>query len=241
MQLYLIRHAQSENNALYDNADYNRARSMDPELTELGFRQAEYLARFLIEGPGDFSDVDDPHNRSGFGLSHLYSSLMVRAVATGAIISRALGLPLIGWRDWHEGGGIYLEDETTGEPVGYPGKDRNYFKTYYPNLLWPADLDDGCWWNQPFEERPQRWARARRVLNDLMARHGGTFDRVAVIMHGGFYNYFMKTLFGIEPGAAIWFVMNNTAITRIDFTGQETRLVYQNRLEHLPTELVSLG
>jgi len=241
MQLYLIRHAQSENNALSDTADYNQARRMDPELTELGFRQAEYLARYLAESPGDFSDVDDLQNRPGFGLSHLYSSLMVRAVATGTIISKELGLPLIGWRDWHEGGGIYLEDEVTGELVGYPGKDREYFKTYYPALVWPVDLGNGPWWDRPFEERPQRWSRAQHVLVELMTRHGGTYDRVAVIMHGGFYNYFMKTLLGIEPGAAVWFVMNNAAITRIDFTGRETRLVYQNRLEHLPTELVSIG
>lgn len=60
-------------------------------------------------------------------------------------------------------------------------------------------------------------------------------------MHGGFYNYFLKTLLGIGPNADIWFVMNNAAITRIDFTEGETRLIYQNRLDHLPTGLITFG
>jgi 2,3-bisphosphoglycerate-dependent phosphoglycerate mutase len=241
MQLYLIRHAQSKNNALWEQTGDNLGRSMDPELTELGTRQAQILARFIAQGNPEKEKVEDPHNRLGFRLTHLYSSLMVRAVATGCFIAQALNMPLLGWPDWHEGGGIYLEDEATGELVGHPGKDRAYFRAHYPDVILPSDLEDGGWWNRPFEERPQRWERARRVQAELMKRHGDTLDRVGVVMHGGFYNYFIKTLFGIEPDQEIWFVMSNAAITRIDFSSDEVRVIYQNRLEFMPSELLSAG
>lgn len=241
MQLYLIRHAQSENNALWDIGQYEQMRSMDPELTELGYRQSQVLAQFIARRPSSPSHLDDEHNRLGFGLTHLYCSLMVRAVATGTAIARETGLSLIAWADWHEGGGIYLDDEVSGERVGYPGKDRSYFQTYYPELVLPNKLNETGWWSRPFEERPQRWERARRVLNELESRHRETHDRVAVVMHGGFYNYFMKTVLGIAPAEEIWFVINNAAITRFDFTDQEIRLVYQNRLDFMPIELLSPG
>jgi 2,3-bisphosphoglycerate-dependent phosphoglycerate mutase len=241
MQLYLIRHAQSENNALWEQTGYSLGRSMDPELTDLGRSQAQYLARFLAKGNPNLDVIDDPHNRLGFGLTHLYSSLMVRAVATGCMIAEALDLPLLGWPDWHEGGGIYLEDETIGDLIGYPGNDHAYFHTHYPNLILPQDVNDGGWWNRPFEERPQRWERARRVLAELMDRHGDSSDRVGVVMHGGFYNYFIKTLLGIEQNQEVWFVMSNAAITRIDFSAEEVRLIYQNRLDFMPSELLSAG
>ncbi len=159
MQLYLIRHAQSENNALWDLGQYEQMRSMDPELTELGHCQSRVLARFLAQGEQSSAHPDDEQNRLGFGLTHLYCSLMVRAVATGTAISREVGLPLTAWLDWHEGGGIYLDDGASGERTGYPGKDRAYFQAHYPDLILPSGLDESGWWNRPFEERPQRWER----------------------------------------------------------------------------------
>jgi len=241
MQLYLIRHAQSENNALWDNGLYEQMRKIDPELTEIGKRQSQVLAEFLARRGAHSTQSEDDHNRSGFGLTHLYCSLMVRAVATGAAIADQVELPLVAWPDWHEGGGIYHDDPATGGKVGYPGKNRAYYLEHYPQLLLPPSLNENGWWNRPFEERPQRWERARRVLGELHARHADSDDRVGVVMHGGFYNYFLKTLLGLEPAEEIWFVISNAAITRIDFLEQETRLVYQNRLDFMPFELLSAG
>ena len=241
MQLYLIRHAQSENNALWEYSGSNLGRNMDPELTMLGRQQAEALARYLASDQANPETTDDPQNRSGFGLTHLYCSLMVRAVATGAVIARRLNIPLLGWPDWHEGGGIYLEDEGSGELVGYPGMDHTWFQDNYPELSLSPGVGDSGWWNRPFEERPQRWERARRVINELNLRHADDSHRVAIVTHGGFYNYFMKTLLDLDFSKEVWFVFNNAAITRIDFTDQELRLVYQNRLDYLPDELLSAG
>ena len=238
MELYLIRHAQSENNALWEQSGSNQGRNMDPGLSDLGSQQALALAQFLAQGNGSAGIEADFHNRKGFNFSHLYSSLMLRSVMTGAIIAEVLAVPLIAWPDWHEGGGIYLADQDTNEPVGQAGKDRAYFEENYPDLVLPADLGDEGWWNRPFEERPARWERARRVQRELFRRHGDTSDRVAVVTHGGFSNYFLKTLFETSPDQPLWFMFNNAAITRVDFN-EEVRLVYLNRVDYLPEELIS--
>jgi 2,3-bisphosphoglycerate-dependent phosphoglycerate mutase len=212
---------------------------MDPDLSSLGYQQARRLGRYLARQSNEQEPWEHRQNRHGFGLTHLYTSLMLRSVATGSLIAARLKLPLFAWSDWHEGGGIYLENYETGERVGYPGKDRLFFEQHYPALVLPENLGDGGWWNRPFEERPARWERARRVVEELIARHGATADRVGVITHGAFSNYFLKTLFGIGREQPLWFVMNNTGITRIDFEENEVRLVYQNRLDHLSNDLIS--
>lgn len=239
MQFYFIRHGQSENNLLYDTTGASNGRSQDPELTETGRRQAEILARFLSRSDS-VSEMKryDSQNVAGFGVTHLYTSLMVRAVATGAVVARALNLPLVAWEDLHETGGICLEDEPTGTRIGQPGKNRAYFEAHYPDLVLPATLGEAGWWNRPFEEREQRPARAERFLRELLARHGGKEDRVAVISHGGFYNVLLRTIFKIEREDC-WFGLNNAAITRIDFDVDGVGLDYMNRLDFMPKDLVT--
>ena len=122
MQLYFIRHAQSENNALWMRTRSGEGRLADPALTRAGWRQARLLAKFLAQNHAAARTTGwDSQNRGGFGLTHLYCSLMRRAAATGSEIAQALDLPLIGWADIHERGGIYLKDEDSGEMVGLPG------------------------------------------------------------------------------------------------------------------------
>ncbi|MEW5721019.1 MAG: histidine phosphatase family protein, partial [Chloroflexota bacterium] len=144
----------------------------------------------------------------------------------------------VAWEELHEGGGIYLDDPATGEKVGRPDKNRAYFSAHYPDLTLPATLGDAGWWNRPFEEYAQMFPRAERFLNDLLARHGGTEDRVAVVSHGGFYNVLLRTIFKVGRDDA-WFSINNAAITRIDFAPEETALAYLNRVDFLPKELVT--
>ena len=243
MRLYFIRHGQSSNNALYDLTQSNLGRDEDPELSEIGRRQVTYLAQFLSQGAsGPASENNkswDPQNRCGFGLTHLYTSPMVRAVATGTVVAQALQLPLRMWKELHEGGGIFLEDITGQVRTGLPGKNRTYFENHYPRLILPENLGPEGWWNRPFEEESDRRERASSVLHDLLARHADTDDSVAFFSHGGFYNYFMTTVLGLTKPDGVWFSINNAGITRIDFRSGEKQLVYQNRLDFLPSELVT--
>ncbi len=263
MQFYFIRHGQSQNNASWDIHGDGYPRVEDPELTPIGHRQAHLLAQFLASSEVANPDGDGPDQDSGnahrlpfkssthpmnltsprdvgrFGLTHLYTSLMIRAVQTGVAISEALGLPLVAWPDLHETGGIFLEDPQTGEKQGLPGHNRAYFECHFPTLVLPDDLGEQGWWNRPFEDYDQRPLRAKRFLETLLARHGGSEDRVAVISHGAFYNYVLWTILGVTRECGVWFAMNNAALTRIDFSQEGVRVAYTNRTDHLPTELIT--
>jgi 2,3-bisphosphoglycerate-dependent phosphoglycerate mutase len=240
MQFYFIRHAQSENNVLWDRTGTDKGRKEDPLLTSLGQDQARVLAHFLHYG-NPWGGYEADHSRPvGFGLTHLYTSLMKRAVATASEIALELGLPLMAWVEFHENGGIYLQDPQTGELNGLPGGTRRFFEEQYPSLQLPDWLDERGWWqSQTYEPEEARWQRARTVLDTLIARHGATRDRVAVVSHGGFYNTLLSCLMDLPPSEELWFSMYNAAVTRIDFVDGGTKILYHNRVDFLPVEIVS--
>jgi 2,3-bisphosphoglycerate-dependent phosphoglycerate mutase len=230
MTLFLIRHAQSDNNDLHERTGATAGRVEDPGLTTLGRRQAEILAEYLSRN-GDAGGE--------FRFTHLYTSLMVRAVATAAAVSQACGLPMTAWQEVHERMGIFLEDEQTGELIGRPGKSRSYFQEHYPSLLLADSLSDQGWWNRPVETEIQWKQRATDFIGELGRRHAGGEDRVAIVTHGGFYHEVLLALIGASGQSGVWFTMHNTGITRLEFHAEYVSLVYHNRLEHLPPQLVS--
>jgi 2,3-bisphosphoglycerate-dependent phosphoglycerate mutase len=230
MTLYFIRHAQSANNELYERTGSSIGRVEDPELTALGTRQAEILSDYLARN----AEVSGEYR-----FTHLYCSLMIRAVATATTVSLACDVRPVAWPEVHEQMGIFLADEHTGELVGRRGKSRSYFERHYPELLLPESLNEHGWWNRPVETETEWKQRARDFLAELRRRHGSGEDRVAVVSHGGFYHEVILALTGGAGTDGLWFTMHNTGITRIDFDPAHTSIVYHNRLEHLPPELVS--
>jgi len=239
MRLYFIRHAQSVNNALLETDPKANGRYEDPELTEIGWKQAELLANFLRYGPPRGGTLPPGEELEGFGITHLYSSLMVRAVATGTVVSKAIGMPLHALEEIHECGGIYLDDEKTGERVGLAGKSRQFFQETYPDCVLPVSMKAEGWWDRPFEAEEERLPRARQFLTGLMEKHGGTKDRVAMISHAGFYNELLAAVFNWERPHSIWFNLFNTGITPIKFKTDETIVLSMNRTDHLPYNLVT--
>lgn len=240
MQLYFIRHAQSFNNALWYRTGGSVGRSEDPELTETGLEQAIILAKQFTQSKihprvSDF----DAWQKDELCLTHLYTSLMVRAVGTGNEIAKQTGLKCTAWPDIHERGGIFFEDPETGTRIGQAGKPRSFFEKNYPELVLPPDMEDGNWWNRPYESAEESEARARKVIDTLVSRHGCNSDRVAIISHGGFYNVLLRALFQISDQAPVWFTLNNCGITRIDMKDGEAALIYANRLDFMPPGLIS--
>jgi 2,3-bisphosphoglycerate-dependent phosphoglycerate mutase len=240
MRLYYIRHGQSENNARWERTGGSDGRTEDPELTPTGKRQVERLADYLRQQTSHAAGgVNHPPDVNAFDITHIYCSLMVRAVATASPVARALNLPLSAWVDLHETGGIFLQDPETGELAGLPGKTRTYFEAHYPDLLLPDAMSSEGWWNRPFEDYAERYPRAERVAQDLMERHGQTDDRVALVSHGGFYNYLLSVILDVPRREGLWFTLNNVGITRIDFDESRVRVRYTNRIDFLPNELIT--
>jgi len=245
MQLYFIRHGQSTNNVR--DGDLT-PRSSDPELTEKGVRQAELLAEFLAaSAPGNWDPGDDPLNRRGFDLTHLYCSLMKRAIHTGNIIAQRLNLPLFGMPEAHEVGGVFLETlvndvVTVNEEYGV---DEGFLATNYPNLILTQPIPRSGWWRGGKENDKLPQKRAQKVLEWLRQHHASTDDRVAIVTHGGFYNHLLRAMLHISPEEpdnrklGYRLVYNNCAISRFDFTDERVYLVYHNRAEYLPDDLIT--
>jgi len=194
MQLYIIRHAQSINNALADPRDRDR----DPTLTELGQRQAGILARHLAAGvelvpPASTTNGRD---RQGYYFTRLYCSPMWRALQTADSIGQALGLTPEVWADIHEQGGIFLDHWDGRGPTGYPGKTRQEIQAVFPHYVLPSDVTERGWWNRDYEDWPACHERAIRVAGALRkwaACDERGDERVAIVSHGGFVDALLNS------------------------------------------------
>ncbi len=259
MQLYFIRHGQSQNNRLYDTTGGYAGRQEDADLTETGHQQAQVVAAYLRDGDGGAQHVsitrnadaprpairagESPQGAGAFGITHLYTSLMMRAVETSEPIGAALGLDPIALADGHETGGIFVDDPHTGAKIGRPGKPRSFFAARFPRIVLPEWLGEAGWWrSQPMEPDADRYPRAQRVLQYLLAAHA-TDDRVALVSHGDFFNYLVAAAMKVPRPEQVWLVMNNCAISRLEFTGNPSApfvdIAYVNRSHYLPANLVS--
>lgn len=242
MRLFLIRHGQSVNNALYE-AGRERERHFDPDLTEIGHLQAQKVAQYLAEAddmPGSMAEK--------FNLTHLYCSAMTRAMQTAQPIGAALGIKPEVWVDAHELGGLFLADDEN-KITAYPGLTRAEISAKFTGYILPEQVSDKGWWNTDklSETPPDFIARGIRVSQALLER-AHTDERIGIVSHGGFMDVLIKAFLNNLPSPpdGLFYTHYNTAITRIDFGegyqgravgAERMRIHYQNRVQHLPSEL----
>ncbi len=243
MQLYLIRHAQSTNNAVTDPKD----RTFDPSLTEIGFRQAEIVADHLAHATPPEGRIFSAYSKNGhapaygFGITKLYCSPMRRTLQTVQPISAALGLAPEVWIDIHEHGGVYLDYPDERGIVGFPGMTRAEIAAQFGHYVLPEAITDLGWWNPTngMESIEASMERAGRVAASLHAQ-AASQERIAIVTHGTFAHYLIYAIFDQKPGRRLFYFHHNTAITRIDFYDDGSLgLHYLNRINHLPLELVT--
>jgi broad specificity phosphatase PhoE len=238
MELYIIRHGQSTNNALTNRED----RGCDPPLTDLGQGQAELLAQYLATESQRVPLGTRGYQEPGFGITHLYCSPMWRALQTAQPIGKALGLVPEVWIDIHEWGGIYLDHGEPEGAVGYPGKTRSEILKEFPNYILPEGITEEGWWNRGLEDNATFIARAIEVAEVLQERaKAGDDERIAIVTHAGFSAFLMKALFHqLSEPDILWYHHYNTAFARIDLASDEPlHLRYLNRADHLPPEMVT--
>ena len=242
MELYIIRHAQSTNNALPDE----RARVCDPHLTEIGRRQAELLAAHLATGrdlhpqPTRAWNVPpSPNGHGGYGIQRLYASAMRRALQTAWPIGQALGLQPEVWLDIHEHGGIWLDH---GEGVGikgYGGITRAELAAEFPGVMAPEEITGAGWWRGSNEELAAAEARAARVA-EMLRGWGQRDEKTAIITHGAFATFLLRALLGEQAAQPVFYHLDNTSISLVRFRrNNELSVRYLNRLDHLPAELIT--
>jgi len=224
MDVLLIRHAESANNALWarDRDAFTTGRTHDPPLTELGFEQADVLARHLAE--------------RGARIDRLVASPMLRAIQTARPIAAALGLELEIWVEVHERGGIYVGDPATGEGfVAHPGLSRGAIDELVPGASVPDAVDDEGWWRGGHETDDVFAVRAGDAFARLVDESGQAAedDVIAVVTHGDFANALLGAAVGAPPGR-VFFNHVNTGLTRLRLRASgRVSLGYVNRTPHL--------
>ena len=234
MELFIIRHAQSTNNALSDP----RNRVCDPSLTELGHRQAEIVAQHLANGTHSTPWEENSRAR-GYGITRLYCSPMWRALLTTQYVGQALGLTPEVWIDIHERGGIYLDHGAEGV-IGYPGKTRAEILTEFPNYVLPESITDQGWWHQPGQEnRSAFYERVVRVAEKLRT-WAASDEQIAMVSHGAFVDSLLKALLNQPLNYDVYYHHLSTAISWVGFRNDgHLDVEYLNWVNHLPPELVS--
>ncbi len=239
MELFIIRHAQSTNNALPDETN----RVVDPPLTELGLRQAERVAKHLTNGYDhetraiEGQPTDAPVN--AMGIARLYCSAMMRALQTAQIIGRALGLRPHVWVDVHEEGGMWLNHWEPEGIRGYPGMTQAEITERFPECVLPEEITATGWWRHGREEWNPFLERAARVAASLK-QQATNDERIAIVTHGGFGAYLLRALVGAPMDANVFFHHDNTGVTRVRFRADgRVSIRYQNRVDHLPTDMIT--
>lgn len=241
MELYIIRHGQSINNALSDD----RPRTPDAPLTDLGLEQARLLAAYLKDGRNrdpwynPSTGYSQLEHVADWGITHLYCSPMTRALQTTLPIAAALGLRPNVWLEIHEHGGVY--QQRPDGVVGFAGRTRSEIETDFVGFSLPDAITDAGWWNpaRGSETMPEAIARAIQVAVDLR-RRAESDERILMVTHGTFIDALLKALFSQLPSRSMFYLHYNTGITRIDFLERERLLLrYLNRVAHLPPDKVS--
>ena len=229
MDLFLIRHGESANNALTDISQ----RVADPELTAKGRAQAERVAAYLAKGL-HLAPAEREEDRPFF--DRLYCSAMIRALHTAQAIGQAMESKSEIWVAIHEMGGIYLDHGGERGAVGYPGLTRAEIAARFPTSVASAEVGEDGWWDAGMETEEQAQRRAIGVAADLRAR-AGEKTRIGLVTHGGFISLLLSALGDQAMDDSSYYGHENTAITRVALTPGGTVIKYINRTEHLPDEL----
>ena len=204
MELYLVRHGESEGNAGLDPLP-------DPVLTERGREQARLVGECLRE----------------VGITHLYGSAMRRGVETAHLIGEVLGLKPEVWPELVE-----VADWRT--PLGvYTGMPRAEMARTYPGITFRDDFPERDWWCVPVEDEAGGYRRSQWVEAELRRRHQDTGDRVAAVSHGTFGSVLMASLLGLPPLGYTRFSQDNCCLSLLELTPGRSKLRFQNRIDHL--------
>lgn len=246
MQLYLVRHGQSANNA---NIDHPSRRVPDPPLTDLGMKQAALLADYLIHQPELDRASDTLAWRYGgldqlrYRIHRLVTSPMHRALQTTAPLADKLNVPVKVWVELHERGGMYHYD--SGVIQGHMGLTRAQIREQFPHYDLPTTITARGWWLGQLEPEAGSRQRARGVAQRLrdQARDAWRGQGVMLVGHAAFMDMLLKALMGTlsaETQDDPLYFFYNTSVSRIDFWDDGRLAVrYLNRVDHLLPSLIS--
>lgn len=210
MELFLIRHAQSAN-----NAGTTEQRVADPGLTSLGIEQAERVAAIS----------------ANWNLTRLITSPFLRTLLTTQPIHKATGLVPEVRTLLHEVGGCYSGYEAVGRH-GQPGLNASEIQKDFGYHV-ESEIDERGWWrSQPFETWDMGAKRASELVKQTLKEFAGTNERVAYVMHADIKMLFVERITTSFPA-----IPCNTAVSRLAISADSQELLDYNEVGHLPESM----
>ncbi len=222
MQLYLIRHAESENNARPPHL-----RVEDPAITAIGRLQCECLASWI----------------KTLSIDHLITSPFLRTLQTTRYVTDINPTDVQIWHDVFERGGCFRghgPDATEGG-IGLGRTDVIRHVVAEPNrCVVDPTIDESGWWGGKARETDQEAeTRAIKVVKRFAATFGSSGQTVVAIIHADFKRALMAEMLGGTADPTIFGALRNTGITKLDFDGDRWMIDWFNSVSHLPAELVT--
>ena len=220
MQLYLIRHAESENNA---RPGYQRVE--DPAITAVGRLQADHLASWTRTLKIDF----------------LITSPFLRTLQTTKPVSDAGTLPVAVWHHVYERGGCYRGYGENAREGG-PGLGRSAILGHLPcATVDETILETGWWGGRDRETETETIERARMVVERFSKTFGSNGQTVVAIVHAEFKRQLLVEMLSGIANPKAFGPLCNTGITKLTYDGQSWRLDWLNSVSHLPARLITGG
>ncbi len=218
--LFLIRHAQSENNARDE-----QFRVSDPELTPLGRQQSRLLADAV----------------SRIGPTMIYCSPFLRSLQTTEAVAQVTGVVPIVRQDIYEQGGCH-RGYLPGKRIAERGLSRSQLAARYPGWKLDDRIDERGWFDldhyETESESRRRASQVRRWFEEEQSHHRAD-QRIAMIIHADFKLHLLEAF--LEHGALIELLGDvvNTSITRLSLRGNRWRLDFWNAHEHLTPAMIT--
>ena len=222
MQLFLIRHAESENNArpLHQRVE-------DPAITAVGRMQADHLAKWTRT----------------MRIDTLITSPFLRTLQTTRAIVDATPQEVQVWHDVFERGGCYRGFGPHAMEGG-PGLGRTdilrHATSNPQHCIVDASIEESGWWgSRPREMDHEVEARAQVVANRLTETFGATGKVVVAVVHAEFKRWLLAELFRGFIDAHQLGPMRNTGITKVNYDGKSWQFDWFNSVTHMPSRLIT--
>jgi 2,3-bisphosphoglycerate-dependent phosphoglycerate mutase len=217
VQLYLIRHGQSENNACPEHM-----RVEDAELTELGQQQARHLAPWIAT----------------LELDRLFCSPFRRTLQTAWPLMQQAGLEVEVKIPLHEVGGC-VAGPGGDDLVGRPGITGDELREDFPGYQVPASIDENGWWkSQPNETDAQLHKRVEDLFQSTVEEFADSDQKIGFMMHADITHHLLSVVARVT-GDRLARVLYNTAVTRLTIGRDSLVMDIYNSISHLPMSMAS--
>lgn len=218
MILYLIRHAESENNARDPTL-----RVEDPGITQLGRQQANCLAQWAAKQSFD----------------RLITSPFLRTLQTTAAVVHQKPQRVFIWHNVFERGGCY-RGYFPEDLEGASGMGRSEIASQLPDAEIDSSITESGWWGERTPETDQQAEkRAEEVVARLLSGFGNSDVAIALITHADLKRLMLKSMLSGQVDAAKLGPLRNTGVTRLNFIQGAWQLDWFNSVTHLSSDHVT--